>query len=211
MEQLVVIGAGGHAQSVLEVLTEPGQPYEIVGMLDEQYKEIVNLLGLPLLGDISFAQKLFHDGIKNAFIALGSNSDRKALSESLELFHFPAFISKHALVAKNTSVGAGSIIMPGACLRRGVRVGKHCIVNTNACIDHEGILGDYVHVAPGCSLSGKVFLDDGVFLGTGSCVIDRIKVGKWSTVGAGGTVIKDLPANVLVVGTPVHVIRENNQ
>ena len=209
MERLIVIGAGGHARSVLEVLLEPGQEYEVAGVLDEQHEEIGDLYGIPLLGDIALAKELFQSGITSAFIASGSNSERKALSEMLSQFHFPEIISNRALVDKTATVGEGSIVMPGACLRIGASAGRHCIINTNVCIDHESILGDYVHVAPGCALSGKVFLDEGVFLGTGSCVIDRVKIGKWSTVGAGGTVIKDLPANVLAVGTPASVIREN--
>ena len=210
MLDIILIGAGGHAQSVLEVFQEPGQHYNVVGILDDQYKEIGVLMGIPLLGDISLAPKLFGDGIENAFLAIGSNIKRMRAAESLSTFRFPAIISKYALPGSTTHVGDGSIIMPGACLRVGVRIGKHCIVNTNASVDHESVLSDFVHVAPGCAISGRVTLSEGVFLGTGSSVIDKISIGEWSTVGAGGTVVKDLPDRVLAIGTPAKVCRTIN-
>ena len=58
MENLIVFGAGGHAKSVLEVLFESGQPFEISGILDPEYKEIGELFGIPLLGDFGLAQEL---------------------------------------------------------------------------------------------------------------------------------------------------------
>jgi len=210
MEQILVIGAGGHAHSVLEVLLESGQPYEVIGIVDKEYKAIGSLYGIPLIGDMSFVPEVFKSGVRNAVIASGFNITRKKIAQTLSQFHFPKIISKNALVGYSVSIDEGSIIMPGACLRMGVRIGKHCIINTNASVDHECIVGDYVHIAPGSALSGRVVVGEGVFLGTGTCVIDKIKVGEWSTVGAGGVVVKELPPNTLAVGVPAKVIREIN-
>lgn len=202
-----MIGAGGHARSVLEVLLEQGQPFEVVGILDDQYKEIGSLYGIPVIGDISSAPAVFQNGVLNAVVAFGSNALRVETVKGLEQFTFPAIVSKKALIGKNVSVGAGTVIMPGTCLRIDVQVGKFCIVNTNACVDHECVIGDYVHIAPGCAVSGKVTMGDGVFLGTGTKVIDRINIGNWSTVAAGGVVVKDIPSDVMVAGVPARTIR----
>jgi sugar O-acyltransferase (sialic acid O-acetyltransferase NeuD family) len=207
MEKLILIGAGGHSQSVLEVLLEHGQPYEVVGFIDDQYNEIGSLYGIPGVGALSSASEIFKSGVQNAVIAFGSNGARKELAERFKQFRYPTIISKHAHIGLSVTIGDGTVVMPGACLRIGVKVGQHSIINTNLCIDHECVIGDYVHIAPGCAISGKVTIDDGVFLGTGTCVIDRMNIGQWSTVGAGGVVVKDLPSNVLAVGVPAKIIR----
>lgn len=47
---------------------------------------------------------------------------------------------------------------------------------------------------------------EGVFLGLGSVVIDRMRVGAWSIIGAGRAVVADVPPDTTVVGVPGRVI-----
>jgi sugar O-acyltransferase (sialic acid O-acetyltransferase NeuD family) len=209
MEKILIIGAGGHAHSVIEVLLEQGQHYEIAGIVDQQYGKIGSLYGIPLIGDMSAVPAIFQSGVRNAIIASGSNSIRKKISVDFKQFNFPAIISKKAIIGYSVSIDDGSIIMPGVCLRINASIGQHCIVNTNVCIDHECKVGNFVHIAPGCAISGRVSIDDGVFLGTGTSVIDKLRIGQWSTVGAGGVVINDLSPHLLAVGVPTRVIRTN--
>ena len=64
-----------------------------------------------------------------------------------------------------------------------------------------------MHVAPGVNLAGNVLLADGVFLGIGSAVITGKRVGEWTTVGAGGVVVTDLPDHAVAAGVPAKVMR----
>ena len=52
-----------------------------------------------------------------------------------------------------------------------------------------------------------VEIEDGVFIGTGSSLVPRIKIGKWSVIGAGSVVIKDVPPYSVVVGNPGKIIK----
>ena len=54
--------------------------------------------------------------------------------------------------------------------------GNGAIINTGSCVDHDCEIQNFVHIAPGCVLSGNVILRERVWLGTGSTVIQNIKL-----------------------------------
>ncbi|MFE2375027.1 sugar O-acetyltransferase [Streptomyces sp. NPDC059398] len=56
-----------------------------------------------------------------------------------------------------------------------------------------------------------VTVGDNVWLGGGVIVCPGVTIGENTVVGAGSVVTKDLPANVVAVGSPARVIRTINQ
>jgi acetyltransferase-like isoleucine patch superfamily enzyme len=98
-------------------------------------------------------------------------------------------------------VFAGAVIQPDSVL------GSHAIINTGATVDHDCHIGNFVHVAPGCNLAGAVTLKEGAFMGIGSRAIPGVTVEAWTTVGAGATVVHDLPGGITAVGTPARPVR----
>jgi len=53
-----------------------------------------------------------------------------------------------------------------------------------------------------------ITVEDGAWLGGGVIVCPGVTIGKNTVVGAGGVVVKDLPAGVLAVGNPARPIRD---
>lgn len=53
-----------------------------------------------------------------------------------------------------------------------------------------------------------IVIGDNVWLGGGVIVCPGVTIGDNSVIGAGAVVTKDIPANVVAVGTPAKVIRE---
>lgn len=56
--------------------------------------------------------------------------------------------------------------------------------------------------------AGPITLGRNVWLGAGVSVLPNVTIGDNTVVGAGSVVTRDLPANVLAVGTPARVVRE---
>jgi acetyltransferase-like isoleucine patch superfamily enzyme len=48
----------------------------------------------------------------------------------------------------------------------------------------------------------------GAWIGIGATIIDRVRIGEYSVVGAGAVVVSDIPAGVVAYGVPATVIRE---
>lgn len=54
-----------------------------------------------------------------------------------------------------------------------------------------------------------IVIGDNVWLGGGVIVCPGVTIGDNSVIGAGSVVTKDVPANVVAVGNPARVVREN--
>ena len=50
-----------------------------------------------------------------------------------------------------------------------------------------------------------------VWIGAGAILLPGVRVGENSVIGAGSLVNKDIPANVVAVGSPCRVLREITQ
>lgn len=207
-ERAVVLGGGGHARVVLDIL-DCSDDVEIAGFTTPDARPDT-LNGYGCLGTDSVLDALFDSGICTAFVAIGSNKHRKACLELVALrgFRLVNAISPRAVVSKYACLGRGIAIMPGAVINAGAQLGDGVIVNTNASVDHDCVIGACSHIGPGATVAGCVRVGEGSFLGSGSSVIPRINVGLWTTVGAGSVVVKDLPDHVVAFGVPATIRRE---
>jgi serine acetyltransferase len=105
-------------------------------------------------------------------------------------------------------MGEGIVITAGCILTNRIRLANHVHVNLDCTIGHDVILEDYVTLAPGVHVSGKVTFEEGCYIGTGANIVERIRVGAWSIIGAGSTIIRDVPPNTTVIGVPGKVIKQ---
>ncbi len=203
---VVVIGAGGHAKVVIELLRAGGR--EVAGVLDADPSPRT-VVGAPVIGDDSALARLRTEGIEEAFVALGGNALRARVGAAARAAGFRLANAVHpgAVVSPSARLGQGVAIMAGVCLNAETRVRDLAIVNTNASVDHDGDLGEACHVAPGCALAGAVTVGARAFLGVGCRAIPGVRIGEDATVGAGAVIVRDLPAGVIAMGVPARVVR----
>ncbi|MCK6581119.1 MAG: acetyltransferase [Anaerolineae bacterium] len=201
MSRVVILGAGGHAKVVADILQMRG--VEVAGFLDDNpLLWGKKLLGLPVLGAI----EAFSDFMPCKFVCgIGSNAVRKEIIRCLgdtAADFWETAVHPRATIARSVNLGCGSVVAAHAVINPDCFIGEHVIVNTGATVDHDCTLSDYVHLAPGAHLAGGVNVAEGTLVGIGSQVIPGCKVGAWSTVGAGATVVADIPDYVVAKGTP---------
>ena len=194
---LVIIGAGGHAKVVIGTLQEIGHSISAV-YDDNANKWGDEILGVPITGPTAASE---NEPFTTGIIAIGDNSTRKKIARSLKL-QWLTIVHPTAYVHRSVKLGSGTVVFAGAIIQPETVVGDHVIVNTGASVDHDCMVGDFVHLAPGVHLSGEVQVDEGAFLGIGSSVIPGIKIGSWTTLGAGGVAVRDLPSNKVALGVP---------
>jgi UDP-perosamine 4-acetyltransferase len=206
--RVVIVGAGGHARSVIEALRTGSDELEPVACTDPDPARIGTAVdGVPVIGDDQQLAALRSEGVDGACLGLGGvgdNEPRRRLFEHVRSLGFtlPPVLHGTSEVAASARLGPGTQVLAGAIVGAGVRAGANVIVNTGAILDHDCRIGDHVHVATGCALGGGVDVGTGAHVGIGACVLQAVAVGDRAVVGAGAVVIRDVPAGVVVVGCP---------
>lgn len=200
---MVVIGAGGHAKTVLHTLQNCQR--DISGILDQKQKDSETVLGVDIIGDIP---RFIRHVEENSFIvAIGDNVTRMEHFNRIRLKkgQLTTLIDPNASVAASATVGAGSLVAQGAMVCPNAAIGINVIINSRALIEHDSQIGDHVHIAPDASLAGKVQVGEGSFIGLRAMIRDKVSIGKWARVGAGAVVVSDVPDGATVVGNPARI------
>jgi sugar O-acyltransferase (sialic acid O-acetyltransferase NeuD family) len=197
---LVLIGAGGHARSCIDVIEQEGKfrIAGLVGVAEEVGSKIFNYDVMSTdtgLGELAAR-------IQYALITLGqieSPADRIRLFDlSVKAgFVFPTIIAPSAYVSPHATIGEGTIIMHGAIINPGVVVGRNCIINSRALIEHGSQVADHCHVSTGAILNGNTSLGIGSFIGSGATIKEGVSIGARSLVGMGLSVRHNLSENSL--------------
>lgn len=194
-KSLILIGAGGHANSCIDVI-EKQNKFKIKGLIGLKSEVGQRCLGYEVIGDddylTSLAQKQAY-----ALVCLGQikspETRKKSFLKLKELsFDLPSIVSPYAYVSNHAQVGNGTIIMHGAIINAGVVIGENCIINSRALIEHDTIVGDNCHISTGSIINGGVIVGDGCFIGSGSIVREGIKISNNSLVGFGSIICRDL-------------------
>lgn len=206
VQEIVLIGGGGHAKVLIEIIKLLGQ-YNIIGILDSQFATGTSIAGIPILGKDDLMSNLYATGVKHACIAVGSikdNSKRRNLYEKVKKigFQVPVLAHPYSIISKDTIISEGVQVTAGAIIQRGSKIGANTIINTGAVIEHDCVIGKHVHVCPGVVISGDCVIGDGAFIGAGSVVMQGLKIGENSIVGAGAVVVNNVPDNTRVMGVP---------
>ncbi len=205
MTRVLILGAGGHAQVVADILLamqRAGQAVEVVGFLDDAaHRQGRRMLGLPVLGPLAVRGDVPHDAL---VVAIGDNRARARVQRALQDAGERLFVARHprAVLAPDVQVGPGTVIAAGVVVNTGTVVGEGVILNTGCTVDHHNRIHAFAHIAPGAHLAGEVTVGEGALVGVGAAVIPGRSIGPWAVVGAGAAVVRDVPAHTTVVGVP---------
>jgi UDP-perosamine 4-acetyltransferase len=205
---VVIIGTGGHAKVVIELIRAEGK-YQIKGCTGLGEGGFV-LGDVPILGTDSVLPDLLANGAEKAFVAIGDNHLRLRLLAKISEMGFELInaVSPDAVVSHSATLGRGIAIMAGAIINASAEIGDGAIINTNAAVDHDCRIGSGAHIGPGSALAGKVEVGRESFLGTGTCVIPGVRIGSRAIVGAGSVIVRDLPDDVTAMGVPARITSE---
>lgn len=188
MEDIVLIGYGGHAKSIADCI-ERQKKYRIIGYTDREQ----HLSKYTYLGTDAELQHLYEKGIKNAVIAvgyLGRSSLRERLYEKVKAIGFclPVITDPSSIVSKSAQLGEGTFIGKGAIVNSEAEIGKMVIINTMALVEHECRVADFAHIAVAAVLCGNVTVECAAFVGANATVIQGRTVKERYIVPAGETV-----------------------
>ena len=190
MKKIILIGAGGHAKSCIDVIHQTGK-FKIIGFIGEK-KEVNNkICGYKVLGIESDVPAFLKKGVKHALITLGSYKDPKKRSILFNYFKkkkfiFPKIISPRAYISDLSKIGEGTIVMHDAIVNSNTKIGSNCIINTKSLIEHDCFTENNVHVSTGTIINGSVKIGSNSFIGSGTVVKNNliIKPGTFIKMGS---------------------------
>ncbi len=214
--RVVILGAGGLAREVADVIlacNAQRAQYEIIGFIDENPAHHGKRLnGIRVLGDFSWFDTIDTASVY-AIAAVGNPGIRKklvnkALQKAVKFYNV---IHPQAVATSALDLGVGVVITAGCILTNNIKIGSHVYLNLGCTVCHDAVLDDFCNLNPGVRISGNVHIEVGCELGTGAIVIPERTVGRWSIIGAGTVVNRDVPANVTAVGVPAKVIKTREE
>lgn len=212
MEKVAIIGAGGFAREVLDVIDAINQDrllFDVLGwVVDPQFGSPGTVINeKPILGGFDWLSK--NQSLVKLIIGVGPSHYRFSLARrAMELnCTFISIIHPTAVVTRWVRLGFGVVITAGSILTNNIDIGNHVHINLDCTVGHDVKLKDFVTLAPGVHVSGSVNIEEGAYVGTGANIIEKVRIEEWSIIGAGSTVVKDVPANATVVGVPAQVIK----
>ncbi|HXN06265.1 MAG TPA: bifunctional UDP-N-acetylglucosamine diphosphorylase/glucosamine-1-phosphate N-acetyltransferase GlmU [Nitrospiria bacterium] len=160
---------------------------------------------------------------KNSVIHTGSVISNSRLEEGVEVKAYSVIEGAH--LGEGASVGPFAHLRPGSEIGKNARIGnfveiKKSVIGEGSKAGHLSYLGDTVlgknvNVGAGtitCNFDGfekhQTLIGDDVFIGSDTQFIAPVRVESGSVIGAGSTIVNDVPKDSLALSRSPQIIKE---
>lgn len=132
------------------------------------------------------------------------------IGKGTKIWHF-SHIMTGSVIGDNCNIGQNVVISPGVSLGRNVKVQNNVSIYTGVTCDDDVFLGPSMVftnvINPRSAINrkdqyGSTIVEKGVSIGANATIVCGITLGKFSFIGAGAVVTKDVKPYALVVGNP---------
>lgn len=211
MQDLVLIGAGGAACTMIDAIEEINRlepRWRTVGIIDdnpskhgaEHYCGVRVIGGREAIGALDLATTSFVIAFSSPATFLGRLAYAESLRRDWPELRFATVIHPGAAISPTARIGEGSFIGRGVVMDSGAAVGNHAIV-----LFHT-VLGRFVTVGEGSFLSATVNVTAGHSIGAacyvGANATIHADIGDRVLAGA-GAVVKKKTAGPAILNTRV--------
>ena len=214
MKDVVIYGAGSVgrlSEQIIHDINKEKKQFNLLGYLDDDIEKHDTFINdNKILGGIQWLENR-----SNTFVALGFSNTLQKFNLIMKLKKygcqkFLQLVHPKSWISNRVNLGAGSVIYPGVHIDVDVKIGDFALLNKLCSIGHDTKIGNYSTVSPGVNIGGFNNIGEGVDFGINACSVQKISIGKWSTIGAGAVIIRDVPDKAVVVGNPGKIIRYND-
>ncbi len=205
MNDIAIIGAGGHTRSSISLLKESFPNASFV-IYDDSYNSDTR----EHIDKIFIVDSISKINNKNCniFLSIGDNKKREMYFNKFKKNIInDNLVHPSAYMEKNIRIGVANQIYANSYINSFVNIGDNNILNTSSILEHEVKIGSHNHISVGTKLCGRVIVGNRCFIGAGSVIIDKVSICDDVIIGAGSVVIKDITSSGTYVGNPVRRIK----
>ena len=201
MDEIILVGAGGHARSCVDVIELSGH-FKIAGLVEKDHTNSQENLGYPIIGTDDDLPDLRRD-YEVALVTVGqikSAATRVRLFDMLSdlKYKLPVIVSPRSHVSRHSKIGAGTIIMHDVIVNANAEIGQNCIINNKVLIEHDAAVGDHCHIATGAIVNGEVTVGSESFIGSGAVTKQSVSIDNNCVIGAGAVIKTDVKLNQVI-------------
>lgn len=203
---VILLGSGGHAKVVLDLLLETGFTVRGITTSDPAVLRASSWRGIPVLGDDEVLASYPPESyvLASGIGSVGIPTMRMQIYRHMKAkgYFFPPLIARSAIVKTSAVIGEGAQIHAGAIVQTDSVLGENVIINTRVVVEHECVIGQHSHVATGAILCGQVTLGSCVHVGAGATIRQCTTIGENVCIGAGSVVTSAIDAPGIYYGVP---------
>lgn len=207
---IAIWGSSGHALVVADAVAL-SQDYNLICFINNTVPVFYGTYcDKPVLGTENLWTNLQSNNVSHIIVAIGDCHSRHNIGKLVKEqgFSLTTIVHPSATIATGVKIGAGCFIAAGAVICPGTTIEENVIINTCASIDHECNIANACHISPGAHLAGNVTVGTGTWVGIGASIIEKIKIGSNTIIGAGSVVTKNIPDCVIAYGNPAKPIKK---
>jgi sugar O-acyltransferase (sialic acid O-acetyltransferase NeuD family) len=203
MQNLILIGGGGHAKSCIDIVLSTSL-FKILGYVDLE-KSLDEKYAIPYLGQDDVLPN-YVEG--NQFLItigqIDSSEKRERIFNDIKALGgtLAKVISPNAQVSNFATIGEGSIVFHGVTVQADASIGHNCIINNHALVEHDCQIGNHCHISTNAVVNGNVNLSNGVFIGSSAVLKQGISIGEKAVIGMGSVVLRNVESQQVVFGNP---------
>lgn len=147
----------------------------------------------------------------NIIIANGEPRHRERLLDRVRSakFNLGRITDTNTRISDFSVIDYGVILCPNTSVSSGAKIGINVLINNSSIIGHDVEIGMNSVVSSMVNLGGGSKVGNNSYIGMGSQIKESVTIGHNVIIGMGSIVTSDIPDNVIAMGYPAKVLKEN--
>jgi sugar O-acyltransferase (sialic acid O-acetyltransferase NeuD family) len=193
--KLIIVGDSAFAEVAYEYFTRESR-YDVVAFAVEQaYLQRDRLMGLPVVPfehiRDSFAPEAHDVYVAVVYTQLNRLRARLARTAKELGYRLASYISPHAFVWPNVTVGEHCFIFENNVVQAFVSLGDNVVLWSGNHIGHHSRIGDNAFISSHVVISGFCDIGANCFLGVNAVVANNVSIGKDCWIGPGVVIARN--------------------
>lgn len=208
---LGIFGAGGLGREVLELA-------RMIHEYENRWKEVIFIVNIVTAKEINGVKVFEYEDAKKRYgstleviVGIGEPKVRERVFGELvdDGIDLATLIHPDVHIPTTTVVGKGVVIQYGCFISCNVTIEDYVYIQPQCNIGHDDVLRKGCMISGFGNIAGTVTIGCFTYIGISAVLKEGVKIGNKSIIGMGSIVYKDIPDEMVALGSPARVIARN--